>query len=215
MVRLPQNKLEDADRWFALLENKVPLDYAFAEDMIARIHPDLLASDGYGREPPKEYEMLKHTSVSAIQHRSTMAFPETKMKIRLLSGMLKCRVLEKKNTLTPLSDIEAEPEPSMPQQYPPQLPRFHARIIAYVMKVLVDIDLEMGFDPTIATDRMRSIVAMREYGQSRIGPQTIHELWRLEDLLRREGHKEEAAQIRQDSYKRLEEYVDDVPVHEV
>ncbi|KAJ4193526.1 hypothetical protein NW755_003519 [Fusarium falciforme] len=215
MVRLPQNKLEDADRWFALLENKIPMDYAIAEDMIARIHPDLLANDGYGREPPKEYEMLKHTSVSAIQHRSTMPFSETKMKIRILSGMLKSRILERKNTLTPLSDIEADPEPSMPQQHPPQLPRFHARIIAYVMKVLVDIDLEMGFDPTIATDRMRSIVAMREYGQSRIGPQTIHELWRLEDLLRQQGCKEEAAQIRQDTYKRLEEYVDDVPVHEV
>ncbi|KAJ4327180.1 hypothetical protein N0V84_002442 [Fusarium piperis] len=215
MVRLPQDRLEDADRWFALVENKVPMGYASAEDMITSIHPDLLASDGYGREPPKEYEMLKHTSVSAIQHRSTMAFPETKIKIRILSGILKCRVLEKKNTLTPLSDIEADPEPSTPDPHPPQLSRFHARIIAYVMKVLVDIDLEMGFDLAIATDRMRSIVAMREYGQSRIGPQTIHELWQLEDLLRQQGHEEEAAQIRQDTCKRLEEYVDDVPVHEV
>ncbi|RSM20408.1 hypothetical protein CDV31_000632 [Fusarium ambrosium] len=213
MVRLPQTKLEDADRWFAMVENKVPMDYAFAEAMISRIHPDLLAGDGYGREPPKEYEMLKHTSISAIQHRSTMPFSETKMKIRILSGMLKCRILERKNTLTPLSDIEADPEPS-PRQ-PPQIPRFHARIIAYVMKVLVDVDLEMGFDPTIATDRMRSIVAMREYGQSRVGPQTIHELWRLEEMLRQQGHTEEADQIRHGSYKRLEKYVDDVPVHEV
>lgn len=213
MVRLPQDRLEDADRWFALVENKVPMDHAFAEDIITRMHPDLLTGDGYGREPPSEYEMLKHTSVSAIQHRSTMAFSETKMKIRILSGTLKCRILEERNTPAPLSDTEADPEP---QQHPPRLPpRFHARIIAYVIKVLVDVDLEMGFDPAIATDRMRSIVAMREYGQSRTGPQTIHELWRLEDMLRRQGHEDEADRTRQETYKRLEEYVDDVPVHGV
>ncbi|KAM0438740.1 hypothetical protein ACHAPT_001498 [Fusarium lateritium] len=215
LVRLPQDRLQDADRWFAMLENKVPRDHSFVEEMVARIHPDLLVFDDDGREPPREYEMLKHTSVSAIQHRSTMDFSEPTMKIRILSGLLKSRILAEKNTLHPLSDIEADPEASTPEEQPPQLSRFHARIIAYVMKILVEIDLEMGFDTAIATDRMRSIIAMREYGQSRIGPQTIHELWQLEDLLQRQGHKAEAVQIRQETYKRLEKYLDDVPINEI
>jgi hypothetical protein len=40
-------------------------------------------------------------------------------------------------------------------------------------------------------------------------------MWQLEAFLRKEGYVAEAAKIRRETYKRLEEYVDQVPVDEV
>ncbi|KAF5006205.1 hypothetical protein FDECE_7364 [Fusarium decemcellulare] len=207
LVRLPQDRLHDADRWFTVLEDKVPRGHYFLEDTVACIHPDLISpSDAEAIEPPKDYEILKHTSLSAIQHRSTLDFTGASIRVRVLSGLLKSRILEESPPPPSASDA---PRDSV------EMSRLHARIIAYVMKILVEVDWEMGFDSEITTERLRSIISMREYGQSPIGPQTIFEWWQLEAILLREGHREEALEIRKETYKRLEKYLDDVPVHEI
>ncbi|KAJ3519080.1 hypothetical protein NM208_g14273 [Fusarium decemcellulare] len=43
LVRLPQDRLHDADRWFTVLEDKVPRGHYFLEDTVACIHPDLIS----------------------------------------------------------------------------------------------------------------------------------------------------------------------------
>ncbi|KAM5360657.1 hypothetical protein ACJZ2D_013617 [Fusarium nematophilum] len=193
LVRVPQERLREADRWFSVLEDKVA---AGGEAVEASAHPDLEAA-GEGH-PPRDYEALKNTSLAAIQHRSTLDLREPSTKVRVLSGLLKSRILE--------DDAKTNP---------PQVSRLRARVVAYLMKILVEVDQEMGFEPEIAIERMRSIIALRDYGQKQTGPQIVHELWLLEDLLLREGRKREAAEVRKDAFRRLEGYLDDVPVHEI
>jgi hypothetical protein len=40
-------------------------------------------------------------------------------------------------------------------------------------------------------------------------------MWQLETFLRQNGHDSEADVIRKETYERLEEYVDEVPLYEI
>ncbi|KAF4977924.1 hypothetical protein FZEAL_5629 [Fusarium zealandicum] len=208
MVKVPQERLREADEWFAALDNKVPMNDSFVEDMVAG---DFLNLDLPG--PPRDFEILKHTSVAAIQHRSTLSFTDPNIRIRVMSGILKSRILQE-GPSAPSAPSGIETDSDVPHN--PNVSRLQqARVIAYLMKILVEVDQEMGFDAEIATDRMRSIIAMRVYGRSGIGPQIVHELWQLEELLLRQGHRKEASEVREETYKKLEQYLSDVPAHSV
>ncbi|KAF4421726.1 hypothetical protein F53441_14346 [Fusarium austroafricanum] len=206
-IKLRMDQIDRLDKWFSTVGNKFPFRDSLFREAVLFSYPVSKATTMDATFPPKDYDIVKATCVSAIQHRNTMAFTDSNMAALVRLGQLKSRILE---------EIEGSPsDGSIRQLCQSHTTRFQARTMAYLMKVLIEIDLELGFDIDIATDRLRSVIAMREFGYSTTAPQVIHDLWQLEAFLRRGGHKEEAAKIRMETYRRLEEYVDQVPVDEV
>ncbi|KAF4966127.1 hypothetical protein FSARC_6178 [Fusarium sarcochroum] len=204
-IRLPAEQVKGIDNWFATLYNKVPFNDSLFQEIVLSNHPDLLLL-GPDDEivPPKDYEAIKQICISGIQHRSTLNYDKPEMSALVRIGLLKSRILEEA--------IEHSTDASIPRYQLYHMQRFLARVTAYLLKVLTEVDLERGFDVEIAMDRMRSIIAMREFGYDTTSPQVIHDMWQLEALLRQEGHHSEASKIRGETLKRLEEYVGEVPI---
>ncbi|SPJ71848.1 uncharacterized protein FTOL_01576 [Fusarium torulosum] len=205
-VRLRLDQLDEVDSWFSAIGNKFPFKDAFFQEIVLSSRP-LPTLTEVEILPPKDYKFIKDTSLSAIQHRCTMSFAEPNMATAIRLGVLKSRVLEE------IKDYSHLGKQSSRHQY--HVDRFQARVTAYLMKLLVDIDLKLGIDIDIATDRMRDVIAMREFGYLTTAPQVIHDMWQLETFLRQGGHDFEADMIRKETYRRLEEYVDDVPLDEI
>ncbi|KAM0548215.1 hypothetical protein ACHAPJ_010015 [Fusarium lateritium] len=204
-IRLPSEQVEGIDNWFATLYNKVPFNDSLFQEIVLSNHPDLLLL-GYDDEivPPKGYDAIKQICISGIQHRSTLNFDKPEIGSLVRIGLLKSRILEEA--------IENSIDAGIPRHQLYNIQRFQARVIAYLLKVIVEVDLELGFDIDIAIDRMRSVIAMREFGYFTTAPQLIHDMWQLEALLRRAGQHPEADKIRKETFKKLEKYVDEVPV---
>ncbi len=212
ILKLSQDRLRDADRWFALLNVKFPPDDAFLEELTGNSHPN-----ANGVELPSNYERLKADALAAIHGQSTLERDEPILKIRVLSGLLKSRVLEETTAVyrspTP---VNRNPDGiAYTPRHEAHILRLHARILAFVIKVLMEAEDAAGCGTEAATDRIRSIIALRKYGQTPVDPQIVHELWLLEELLLKGGRPIEAAAARQETYRLLEEYLNDVPAEVV
>ncbi|KAF5633594.1 hypothetical protein F52700_6048 [Fusarium sp. NRRL 52700] len=196
-IKLGGDQLDGLDKWFSAVRSKIPHEDSYFQQAILFTDPNSTEET----EPPKDYKITKALCISAIQHRCTMTFGESNMASLVRLGLLKSRVLD---------EIDEQSSDEIPQSHK----QFQARVMAYLMKVLMDVDRELGLDVNVA-DRMRNKIALREFGYSSTSPQVIHDMWQLEAFLQKEGHVAEAAKIRRETYKRLEEYVDQVPVDAV
>lgn len=196
-IKLGEDQLDGLDKWFSAVKSKIPHEDSYFQQAV--LFNDFNSKEE--TEPPRDYEITKTLCVSAIQHRCTMTFGESNMASLVRLGLLKSRVLD---------EIDGQPSDEILQSHT----RFQARAMAYLMKVLMDVDMGLGLDVDVA-DRMRNKIALREFGYSNTSPQVIHDMWQLEAFLQKQGHVAEAANIRRETYKRLEEYVDQVPVDEV
>lgn len=204
---LPEEKLRTVDRWLPLLDDKVPVVVAALQDanpwMDSVVHPaGQMVSDTYN-EPP-HYERIRHNTASALRERYIADGSSPNMKVRIIQGLIKSRIAEGKNgTTTNKSKIRTNSHAL----------RIFARILAFSAKILVDLDVEKGGNINVAIERMRGVVALREYGQDARNPIVIHDLNSLEALLRKNGCEEEANHLQQEAIRRLESYVEDIPVH--
>ena len=208
ILKLPQHRLRDADRWFALLEVKFPADDSFLKALTRPFRPDtddLGVRDGI--ELPKNYDRLRSDAVEEILDRSTLDFQNPVMRIRVLSGLLKSRIL---NNKIPILRSPADMAAYTPQNLADIL-RLHARVLAYVMKVLMEVDCQTAHGRELAADRLRSIIALRKYGKTPKDPQIVYELWQLEELLLNGNRPYEAAAAQREAYELLDEYLSDVP----
>ncbi|KAF4957174.1 hypothetical protein FGADI_3239 [Fusarium gaditjirri] len=196
-IKLGEDQLDGLDKWFSAVKSKIPHEDSYFQQAILYTNPTTAEESA----PPKDYDVTKVLCMSAIQHRCTMTFGESNMASLVRLGLLKSRVLD---------EIDEQPSDEIPQSHT----RFQARVMAYLIKVLMDVDRELGLDADVV-DRMRNKIALREFGYSSTSPQVIHDMWQLEAFLQKDGHVAEAAKIRRETYRRLEEYVDQVPVDEV
>jgi hypothetical protein len=77
------------------------------------------------------------------------------------------------------------------------------------VKVLVDVDVEMGGDTDIVIEGLRGVVALREYALLMI---VINDLGSLEALVRKKGFEEGANYLQRQAHRR-ESYVEYNPVY--
>ncbi len=214
ILKLPQHRLRDADRWFALLDVKFPADDSFLKALTRPFRPDmddLGVRDGI--ELPKNYDHLRSDAVESILSRSTLDFQNPVLRIRVLSGLLKSRILDNKIPIL-RSPFDTSSPPNQAAYTPQNLAdilRLHARVLAYVMKVLMEVDCATGYGSEMAADRLQSIIALWKYGKTPKDPQIVYELWQLEELLLNGNHPSEAAAAQREAYALLDEYLSDVP----
>lgn len=198
---LPEEKLRAVDLWLPLLDDKVPVVAAALQDAnpcidSAAKFAGQTGSDTYN-EPP-EYEHIRDSTADALRAKYIADGVSPNMKVRIIQGLIKSRISEGKDSKVRASSHAL---------------RLFARVLAFSTKVLVDVDVETGGDINVAIDRLRGVVALREYGQDACNPIVIHDLGLLEALLRRKGFEEDANDLRQEALRRLESYVEDIPVH--
>lgn len=197
---LPEGKLRAVDLWLPLLDDKVPVVAAALQDanpcIDSAAKPAGQAESDTCTEPP-EYERIRDSTAGALRARYITDGVSPNMKVRIIQGLIKSRIAEGKD-----SNVRASSHAL----------RLFARVLAFSTKVLVDVDVETEGDIDVAIDRLRGVVALREYGQDPRNPIVIHDLGLLEALLRRKGFEEDANDLRQEALRRLESYVRDIPV---
>ncbi|KAK4157360.1 hypothetical protein C8A00DRAFT_11736 [Chaetomidium leptoderma] len=204
---LPEGKLRAVDLWFPLLDDKVPVVAAALQDanpcMDSAVEPAGQAESDTYNEPP-EYERIRDSTAAALRARYIADGVSPNMKVRIIQGLIKSRIAEGKDgTTIGKTKVRASSHAL----------RLFARILAFSTKVLVEVDVETGGDIDVAIEQLRGVVALREYGQDARNPIVIHDLGSLEALLLKKGFEEEANDLRQEALRRLESYVEDIPVH--
>jgi hypothetical protein len=147
--------------------------------------------------PVEGFDALKSEIIAAIREKAAQTHSDPVVKVRVLSALLKSRILEDDAFNPRDADLDFS--------------RLQARIMAYVAKVVASIDEKETQHAEASIPWARMVLALREFGQDPTGPQTVAEMWRLEELLSRAGHVKEAARLREESYRRLEQYLADVP----
>lgn len=214
LLRLTEDKLREADTWFSLLCLRVPTE-AIMEGT-ARIHPavDLAPADA-GNVPPANYEVLERKAIADLHERAYFELPASTTRFRVLSGLLKSRILDENVNFPNNGGKEGSKDVGNNNnatiQNRGRVTRLHARILAYILDIFTDIDIEKGGSEDIIIERLSNIIALRDYGEGVTAPQVIVEIWRLRDMLLRKGRFLEASEMGKKAHKRLEQYLWDIP----
>ncbi|RMZ86473.1 hypothetical protein DV736_g6301, partial [Chaetothyriales sp. CBS 134916] len=165
--------------------------------------------------PPRDLEILYASSIAALREyrnskctKGSSFTGDTTILLRILAVLVTTNILEEWSVFIPTSIASSEMM---------KVSRVHAGMVASAMRTLMDIKPEHRVDglitPSEAVDRIRSIVALREYAHTETDPQVVREMWLLADALVRAGIYEEAQVVEQTVFCRLEKYVQDIPLN--
>ena len=182
----------------------------FEEDMMLQ---NLLAPP-MNTSPPRNYETLRVSSIGVLRdhaesilRRGAGSAGDTTTLLRILAGLITAKILGEwpatSNLLVTRISVRS------------RISRGQAANVACAIRTSMDLNVEYdGLEaPGDTVGRMRSIVALREYASPEADPRVIQEMWRLEDALVGAGELQKAFDVKQTAYRRLEEYVQDIPVH--
>ncbi|OHE98060.1 hypothetical protein CORC01_06574 [Colletotrichum orchidophilum] len=205
IVKLDPEIARHSDKWFAKIHDKVNRtlvhnDVEVATDKLWPKHELIfngIGMRGDGTSQPASFNHLKQESLAGVTQMLDEVPADSTMRVRVLSAWLKSQVLQD--------------DASMPVHPGMDIPRLQARIMAYITRVMMDFETQWREDADSPTGKMRTILALREYGQGRLGSQIVYEMWQFEDVLVRAGQVEEAAEVRAESYRRLEEFLAEIP----
>lgn len=214
LIKLARNKLRDTDSWFLRVISKVPV--GAMEDGVGHIYASVEATPDTSSDLPADYEIIKTESIDAIHKRSRWDHLDPSSRFRVLSALIKSRIIDDRGGVQDESSNDGTNETENGRRnavlnVQGKVPRLHARILAYVMKVLIEMDIDKEVDNGVIIDRLNTTIALREYGQGVADPQVICEMWQLEQLLVLEDRLQEAAQVGQDVQRRLDRYLREIP----
>ncbi|EXJ61379.1 uncharacterized protein A1O5_11937 [Cladophialophora psammophila CBS 110553] len=166
--------------------------------------------------PPRDYEMLRASSDVALREYLNSILTkgpgfngDTTMLLRILAVLVTTTILEEWHAVAKPSSTAGSVTTS--------ISRVQAAKVACAMRTLMDIKPEHRGDGPVShletVERIRSIVALREYAHAETDPEVVREMWLLVDALVAAGAYEEAQEIRQTAVRRLEKYVQDIPLN--
>lgn len=155
--------------------------------------------------PPRNYEMLRANSIAALRERwdsvrnTGFSSHNTSLLLRMITGLATAKVFDGTSA-----------------GQTGEVPRAHVRAIACATKLLIELDAKNSSDTHAASSDaivwLRAMVALREYAEDESDPQVVWEMQMLRDALFAAGEYEEARELEQDACRRMEKYVQDVPV---
>ena len=170
--------------------------------------------------PPQNFELLRVSSIAALRNHASSILGEgagfagdTNTLLRILAGLVTVKILEERPTDTDLPDTK------ITGNLTSRISRGQAGNVACAVRT--SMDFNAGYDGHEACPdkvaRMQSIVALRDYEYANNGtdPRAIREMWLLEDALVAAGEHQKAWEVKQRAYRRLEMYIQDIPVHSV
>ncbi|KAK3046156.1 hypothetical protein LTR09_012340 [Extremus antarcticus] len=163
--------------------------------------------------PPQDYEMLRASSVAAvcgignpILSGGPVFNGDTTAALRILPALLKARILEQPSAVAQRTNKKSDGTV--------KVSRSEAANMACVVRALTDLNVHHGTLLGLM-ERIRSLVALREYAYSETDPQVMREMWLLRDTLSLAGEQGKAQIVEQSVIRRLEKYTYDVPLDSV
>lgn len=230
-ISLPAAIFGAADQWFGDIEAQQTSSHSSTEarraESFVEITPvreearmlERLLAPRMDASPPQDYAMLRASSVAALRERGNTILSKggidstgnTTASLRILAGLVKAKILEECPAVVEGSRV-------VTRNVTTRVTRVHAASVACAIRTLMDLDgPEHGGDgaPADAVERMRSVVTLREYADGETDPQVVREMWRLEDALVAAGEYGEAREVGHTALRRLEMYIQDIPVDAV
>ena len=167
--------------------------------------------------PPQNYEMLRSSSIAALYDHGCLILSNgvgslhTSTNIDILAALLTAKILEWQPAI-----MET---PSRAKGETVKVPRIYAGHVACALKALMALHIHTGSgEPQVPPDiieQIRTLVALREYAYGEADPFVVREMWLLEDELVAAGEPGEAQDVGRDAYRRLEMYLQKIPVDSV
>ncbi|KAL9612769.1 MAG: hypothetical protein Q9167_002654 [Letrouitia subvulpina] len=165
--------------------------------------------------PPQDYEMLRASSIAALREHGYLIFSngfslhgDTNIILGILATLVTAKILEGLPAVTERSSKDKSERV--------RVPRVYAGNVACAIKTLMDLRVPTGNGGLKASsdnvERIRTLVALREYAHGETDPQVVREMWMLEDELMAAGESREAHEVGRDAYRRLETYLQEIPV---
>ncbi|KAF2492633.1 hypothetical protein BU16DRAFT_465981 [Lophium mytilinum] len=204
-----------ADQWFSHNETKEASRTDWRAHHEERMLQRLLAPR-MDASPPQDFKMLRANSIAALRehgcsilHKGIGFAGDTTTSLRTLAGLVTAKVLDESPALV------GRPGPASSATM--RVLHVQAESLACAIRTLLDLSIEHGGEGVGATldavERIRSIVALREYARGEIDPQVVWEMWLLKDALVAAGRYPEAQDVGLIAFQRLEKYIQDVPIN--
>jgi hypothetical protein len=165
--------------------------------------------------PPRNYEMLRRSTIDVLREREDLIISKgpgfdghASILLRILACLATARALE---------GLPAISERLTSADYVTMtMSRLQAANVACASRTLLDLDTkhlggELGA-PLDFVERIRAIVALREYANGETHPQVVWEMLLLQEALIAAGKYAEAQEVERDAYSRMENYMQDIPV---
>jgi len=227
-ISFPATVVGTAGQWFSQIEAQQmliatamahlsggqPANTAVEEDRLM----GRLLTPRMDASPPQDYEMLRTSSISALQERADSIFGkaptfnrEAALLLRMLAGLATAKVLD--------GSPAAIQQSGTADFMTTKVPRLHAGNVACAIRTLLDLAAENGGDDTGSSlgdaERIRAIVALRGYADGETAPQVVLDMCLLQDALVAAGEYGEAKEVERDAYRRMEKYIQDIPIDSV
>ena len=194
-------------------EDQIAGDYRMTSSEEDRLFQHLSAPP-VNTSPPCMYDKLQASSVGVLRDRAESILSKSATSpgdastlLQILAGLVTAKVLGEWPATTDLLETEIEVRS--------RISRGQAANVACAVRISMDLNAE--YDrleaPLDTVERMRSVVALREYANAETDPRLFREMWLLEHALIAAGEHRQALDVRQTVYQRLEEYVQDIPVN--
>lgn len=157
--------------------------------------------------PPRTYGMLHASSIAALHKHGQAALSQgasfsgdTAILLRMLAGLAAAKALKLLLIDNPKTTVS----------------RLQAGNLACAVGTLGDLRAER-VDGDLRTspddiERIRTVVALRAYSEGETDPQVVREMWLLRDALMANSELEEAREVERDAYRRMEKYLQEIPV---
>ena len=222
-INLPSGIIGTVKQWLRHLEPRQTYpenrDAGHAEGVVSndlmdhdRMLQSLLAPR-LDASPPQDYEMLRASSVAAVCEIGNPILSDgpvfngdTTIALQILPALLKARILEQPGAVAQRTNKKSDETV--------KVSRSEAGNMACVVRALTDLNVHHGTLSGLM-ERIRSLVALREYAYSETDPQVMREMWLLGDTLALAGEQGKAQVVEQSVIRRLEKYTHDVPLDSV
>ncbi|EPE32440.1 hypothetical protein GLAREA_07573 [Glarea lozoyensis ATCC 20868] len=129
----------------------------------------------------------------------------------ILAGLVATKVLEERPDIM----LECSLRPGRDVMKAPRIQAVPVACVIMAASLMSEVNI-VGAENTDASstsiiERLRMVVSLREYLQGEADPQVVRELWLLEDAFNGAGEHEQAQEVKRESFRRLEIYVQNIP----
>lgn len=177
--------------------------------------------------PPPNFSILRATSIAALRDRGRSILSEPELLTsdgkkgrlpRAVASLLSIQFLGNSS----LSNSTTPNPIAMAATRTENVAQIDAAQVACIMRTVMDIDVATmqgaqaksgGLSPIDIVNQTRVIAALRAYAHGESNPIVIHEIWLLQDALVKAGQHAEAEAVSRDAYRRLDKYLEQIPVN--
>jgi hypothetical protein len=184
----------------------VPEPFIHEKDVSQLLHAHKMDAS-----PPQGYQMFLDANLAALwKHWESVSLEGTVSitMLRVMPSVVKARIIQ--------SSATCFGSPGANSSDIPQTLRSQANNVACLVKALMELDADRDNAQIEALpgaiDRIKWILALREYAFGEIDPQVMQEMWLLGDALLATGEVEEAEDVRRGVISRINRYTQDVAI---